>query len=52
MNSTPPLSQKSSPEEKIACFRRLFRGRTNVYPRRFENKRTGQSGYSPACGNE
>jgi superfamily II DNA or RNA helicase len=52
MNFSLPLSQKSSPAEKIACFRRLFRGRTNVYPRRFENRRTGKTGYAPACGNE
>jgi hypothetical protein len=39
------------PSEKIAIFRRLFRGRTDVYPVRSENK-TGKSGYAPACGNE
>jgi len=38
-------------EEKIALFQRLFRGRTNVYPVRWESK-TGKSGYSPACANE
>ena len=27
------LSKISSPEEKIALFRSLFRGRANVYPR-------------------
>src|ERR1700739_1139423 len=42
----------SPPESKIALFRSLFRGRDDVYPRRFENRRTGKSGYSPACGNE
>ena len=38
--------------EKIARFRALFRGRDDVYARRFENARSGKSGYSPACGNE
>lgn len=38
--------------EKIALFRRLFRGRTDVYPVRWESKATGKSGYAPACGNE
>ena len=38
--------------EKIALFRALFRGREDVYPRRFESKKTGRSGYAPACGNE
>ena len=33
-------------------FRSLFQGRNDVYPRRFENQRTGKSGYAPACGNE
>ena len=42
----------SPPESKIALFRSLFRGRDDVYPRRFENQKTGKSGYAPACGNE
>ncbi len=41
-----------STEEKIALFRRLFRGRTDVYPVRWVNKDGTRSGYSPACGNE
>ena len=42
----------SSPEAKVALFRSLFRGRDDVYPRRFESRRTGKSGYQPACANE
>lgn len=38
-------------DEKIALYRRLFRGRTDVYPIRWESK-TGRNGYSPACANE
>jgi len=38
--------------EKVALFRRLFRGRTDVYPIRWESKSTGKSGYAPACANE
>ena len=41
-----------STAEKVALFRRLFRGRTDVYPIRWESKTTGKSGYAPACGNE
>lgn len=41
-----------SAEEKIALFRRLFRGRTDVYPVRWVNKDGTRSGYTPACGNE
>ncbi len=46
------VHQLSSPRSKIALFRSLFRGRDDVYPRRFENRKTGKSGYAPACGNE
>lgn len=38
--------------EKLALFRRLFRGRTDVYPIRWESKTSGKSGYAPACANE
>lgn len=40
-----------TPAEKIGLFRRLFRGRIDVYPIRWSSS-TGRSGYSPACGNE
>jgi superfamily II DNA or RNA helicase/very-short-patch-repair endonuclease len=46
------VHHRSPPEAKIALFRSLFRGRDDVYPRRFENRWTGKSGYQPACGNE
>ena len=36
----------------MALFRRLFRGRTDVYPVRWEGKISGKSGYAPACANE
>ena len=42
----------SSSDEKIRLFRSLFRGREDVYPRRWENLKAGRSGYSPACRNE
>lgn len=45
-------SSRLSTDEKIALFRRLFRGRTDVFPIRWESKTTGKSGYAPACGNE
>ena len=41
-----------SPEEKIALFRSLFRGREDVYPVRWEAKTGEKAGYSPACANE
>lgn len=30
----------------------LFRGRMDVFPKRWDNLKTGKSGYSPACSNE
>ena len=47
----PPGSSLST-AEKVALFRRLFRGRTDVYPVRWEGKTSGKSGYAPACANE
>lgn len=47
-----PVSNTSTPEEKIALFRSLFRGREEVYAHRFVSKKTGKAGYSPVCGNE
>ncbi len=47
---TEPFSLSTS--DKIALFRRLFQGRTDVYPIRWESKKTGKSGYAPACANE
>ena len=41
-----------STQEKVAIFRRLFRGRTDVYPLRWESRASGKAGYSPACANE
>ena len=46
------VDNHSPPAAKIALFRSLFRGREDVYPRRFENRKTGKAGYAPACGNE
>lgn len=40
-----------STSEKVALFRRLFHGRTDVYPLRWKSAK-GRSGYSPACRNE
>ncbi len=38
-----PVTNQSSPAEKIALFRSLFRGRTEVYPLRFESVKAGYS---------
>ncbi|MCF8145896.1 MAG: DEAD/DEAH box helicase [Deltaproteobacteria bacterium] len=48
----PFVTNQSSEADKIRLFRALFRGREDVYPRRFESKKTGKSGYQPVCRNE
>jgi hypothetical protein len=46
LHSTLQLRRRSS------CSGPFFRGREDVYPRRFESRKTGRAGYQPACGNE
>ena len=46
------VSNNSHSDEKIKLFRSLFRGREDVFALRFESKKTGKSGYQPACRNE
>jgi superfamily II DNA or RNA helicase/very-short-patch-repair endonuclease len=46
------VNQHSPAEVKIALFRSLFHGREDVYPRRFESRKTGRAGYAPVCSNE
>jgi hypothetical protein len=45
--SFTPSLKASTPEQKIALFRNLFRGREDVYAVRWEGKK-GKSGYTPA----
>lgn len=42
----------SSAAAKVALFRRLFAGRTDVFPVRWENAKAERAGYAPACANE
>lgn len=41
-----PEPSRLSTAEKVALFRRLFRGRTDVYAIRWEGKSSGKSGYA------
>ena len=50
--SSASITNASSSRDKIALFRRLFGGRTDVFPARWTNRKTGKSGYAPACANE
>lgn len=45
------LYRKDFSLEELDCFIRLFHGRTDVYARRFQSRKTGRSGYSPDCSN-
>ena len=47
-----PVTNTSPSPEKVKLFRSLFAGRPDVFPVRWENRKTGRSGYSPACANE
>ena len=38
-------------DDDVKLFMKLFSGRQDVFPKRWEN-RNGRSGYSPACRNE
>ncbi len=49
--TTSPISDSFYPGQKIAIFRNLFRGRTDIFANRWQNQR-GRSGYSVACDNE
>jgi len=48
----PSVRHNSPTAHKLALFRSLFSGRTDVYPARWQSPKTGRSGYSPACSNE
>jgi len=48
-----PKEQKViSNEEKVKIFRDIFKGRTDLYAKRWTSNKTGKSGYSPVCINE
>lgn len=48
----PAVHMRSTPEEKIRLFRSLFRGREDVYARRWYSVQKEKSGYAPICANE
>ena len=48
----PTAMRTMSPEEKITLFKSLFRGREDVFARRWYSKTSGKSGYQPVCRNE
>jgi hypothetical protein len=47
----PELKNFTDPSEKISLFMPLFKGREDVYAKRWQSK-DGRSGYAPVCLNE
>lgn len=52
LDSSITTNKNSSSAEKIKLFMSFFRGRHDVFAKRWENNKKGTAGYSPACGNE
>jgi len=48
----PGINSNSVPSEKIRLYMSLFKGRDDVYAKRWESKQKEKSGYSPSCLNE
>ena len=51
-SQNPSNTNKISAEERISIFTELFKGRSDVFALKWENPKSGRSGYSPACHNE
>ena len=48
----PTIKRHLSLEEKVDVFRKLFKGREDVFARRWYSRTSGKSGYQPVCRNE
>jgi superfamily II DNA or RNA helicase len=48
----PDVTNLSSQDKKISLFCSLFKGRDDVFPKRYESAKSGKSGYTPNCENE
>lgn len=48
----PTMKRHLSLEEKVDVFRNLFKGREDVFARRWCSRTSGKSGYQPVCRNE
>lgn len=49
--SAATVSGASAAQEKIALFMSLFRGREDVFAKRYHSLKTGQEGYTQVCRN-
>ena len=52
MISSTGITNDSSNDDKVELFLTLFRGRNDVYAKRWESRDKQKSGYSPVCRNE
>lgn len=52
MPQEPTAMLTLSLQEKVDLFRSLFKGREDVFARRWYSKTTGKAGYQPVCSNE
>lgn len=50
-SESPIISRQHDPAEKIRLFMSFFKGREDVYAKRWQN-RQGKAGYAPVCRNE
>ena len=50
--AAPNATQNLSLQDKIELFCSLFKGRDDVFARRWCNKTSGKAGYQPVCQNE
>ena len=48
----PTAMQKLSVQEKVGLFRSVFKGREDVFAKRWYSKASGKGGYQPVCQNE
>lgn len=46
------ITKDSTLSQKIDLFRLLFKGRDDVYARRFESNKSNKTGYAPVCRND
>ena len=51
-SGSEPRDAQSGNAAKLELFAHRFRARSDVYAQRWDNPKTGRSGYSPACANE
>ena len=51
-STRPTMKRHLSLQQKMDVFRNLFKGREDVFARRWYSRTSGKSGYQPVCRNE